>query len=693
MKNLSIYDREFLIECLGKGTPLPDDFKEKLFPTTHKEYELRYAGKMRKEDLLADQDGTFAVPLQVEKIYNGEREKYKDGWRNMIVFGDNLQFLKTCFANKDELIRNKVKGKVKLIYIDPPFATESEFKNSQGQKSYTDKVKGAEFVEFLRRRLIVARELLSEDGSIFVHLDQKMCHHIRLVMDEIFGIGKFQNQVIWQGTSAHNDAKKKFGNIHQVIYWYYKQNQPSYNYNEVREGISQANLREYSKLEMSNGKILPLKGNENLVGNGNRIFRTVDATWKGKNNQFVWRGCKPNSKREWRFSSPKEMDIALKKGELFLTDPKVGAIRCMKKYLDENEGQILQDIWINSGRMSGGKGTYPTEKPEILIERILRAASKEGEIVMDFFGGGGTTGAVAEKLNRKWILCDIGKYSIYTIQKRMLSIQDSPNLDEPTKKYNKQAKSFASVNTGICDLQKMQELNQDKYIDFVLQLFEVTPMPKTIKGIKLHGERKDGYSVLVWDYWNHKESSVDIFFLEQLHQNIGKRISKRLYIIAPANAVQFISDFHEIDDVRYYFLKIPYQIIRELHPKSFAKFRQPSSKNKINDLDNAIGFHFMLQPEVQSEFKNGKLIIKKFISNFREEETNKQLPNFESLSMVIIDEKFNGKDFMMSQCIFNEDIESKNGTMQIQLGNTGKQICVIYIDLYGNEFKETIKVK
>jgi site-specific DNA-methyltransferase (adenine-specific)/adenine-specific DNA-methyltransferase len=218
-------------------------------------------------------------------------------------------------------------------------------------------------------------------------------------------------------------------------------------------------------------------------------------------------------------------------------------------------------------------------------------------------------------------------------------------------------------------------------------------MPKTIKGIKLHGERKDGYSVLIWDYWNHKDSAVDIFFLEQLHQNIGRRISKRLYIIAPANAVQFISDFHEIDDVRYYFLKIPYQIIRELHPKSFAKFRQPSSKNKINDLDNAIGFHFMLQPEVQSEFENGKLIIKKFLSNFREEETDKQLPNFESLSMIIIDEKFNGKDFMMTQCLFKEDIEAQNGTLQITLGKIGNQICVIYIDLYGNEFKETIKVQ
>ena len=156
MKNITIQEREFLIECLANGSIIPEDFREKLFPTIQKEYELRYAGKMRKEDLLADQDGTFAVPLQVEKIYNGVREKFKDDWRNMLVFGDNLQFLKTLCKNEDPLIKDKVKGKVKLIYIDPPFATESDFKNTQGQLAYSDNTKGSEFIEYLRRRLIVA---------------------------------------------------------------------------------------------------------------------------------------------------------------------------------------------------------------------------------------------------------------------------------------------------------------------------------------------------------------------------------------------------------------------------------------------------------------------------------------------------------------------------------------------------------
>lgn len=674
MTNLTIHDREFLIECLSKETALPDDFKEKLFPTTHKEYELRYAGKMRKEDLLADQDGTFAVPLQVEKIYNGEREKYKDGWRNMIVFGDNLQFLKTCFANKDELIRNKVKGKVKLIYIDPPFGTGDEYDGNNGQKAYSAKTKGADFVEFLRRRLIVAKEILAPNGSIFVRQDYHFGHYTKIIMDEVFGKDNFQNEIII------NRFKRQLKNL-------------------TRFNHAVDSLFYYSKSE-------------------SHIFYEIERerldTFSGEKAEPVWRGMSspglrnppernifgeimyPPRGRHWTFKQTTLNGLITAKririnDKVQFTDINGNKVRGLPEYL-QSELVPVDNLWTDlKGYVFNA--SYPTENPEELIQRIIQATTKENDIVMDFFGGSGATASTAEKLNRRWITCDIGKFSFYTMQKRFLTIEDSKDLLEENQKYKKQARTFVTVNTGIYDLKKMQELNQEKYIEFVLQLFEVSPMPKTIKGIQLQGERKDGYSVLVWDYWNHKDSAVDIFFLQQLHQNIGKRISKRLYIIAPANAVQFISDFHEIDDVRYYFLKIPYQIIRELHPKSFAKFRQPSSKSKINELDNAIGFHFMLQPEVESEYKNGKLIIKKFHSNFREEETDKQLPNFESLSMVIIDEKFNGKDFLMSQSLFKEDIESKNETLQIPLGKTGNEICVIYIDLYGNEFKETIKVK
>jgi site-specific DNA-methyltransferase (adenine-specific)/adenine-specific DNA-methyltransferase len=624
MKNITIQEREFLMECLANGSTIPEDFREKLFPTNQKEYELRYAGKMRKEDILADQDGTFAVPLQIEKIYNGIREKFNDDWRNMLVFGDNLQFLKTIFKNEDILIKDKVKGKVKLIYIDPPFATEGEFKGVQGVKAYSDKAKGADFIEFLRRRLIIAKEILSDDGSIFVHLDWKKGHYIKIMLDEVFGEGNFLNEIIWYYEDKFATGGKSLDKNHDVIYRYSK--------------------------------------SKDFIGNSIRIPK--DKTTKRALRKKI---------------EGKTIDFVDENGN--------------KTYIEYTD-KIIDDVWQIGRSMSKEETTgYPTQKKEDLLKRILLYGSNEDDIILDFFGGSGTTPAVAEKLKRRWITCDIGKYSFYTQQKRLLTIQSSKDLENPRQKYIKLAKTFVTINTGIYDLKKMQELNHEKYIEFVLQLFEVIPKNSTKKGFVFHGERKDGYPVIVWDYWNNKESNLDIFFLENLHQTLGKSISKRVYIIAPANAVDFISDFHEIDDIRYYFLKIPYQIIKELHPKDFAKIRQPKSKNKVNDLDNAIGFHFSLQPEVDATFESNTLIIKKFVSNFREEETNNELANFESLSMVIIDNNFNDKDFIMSECLFSEDIISLENELQIPLLNVGEKICVIFIDIYGNEFKQIIKTK
>ena len=618
MKNLTLEEREFLIEQLAKGSSIPDDFKEKLFPTTQKEYELRYAGKMRKEDLLADQDGTFAVPLQVEKIYNGKREVFADGWRNMLVFGDNLQFLKTIYKNEDPLIKDKVKGKVKLIYIDPPFGTSSDFEGDNGQKAYSDKSKDSDFIEFIRRRLIFAKEILSDDGSIYVHLDWKKAHYIKTILDEIFGENNFRNEIIWTYTGPSAPGQKQFSRKHDVIFGYTKSTTKwIFNKDDIRMPYHDTTAGKFES---------------ESTGFGGTIA-----------------------------------DLSL--------------------------GKIPEDWWYLPivSRIRTEILGYPTQKPEILLERIIKASTNENDIVLDFFGGSGTTCAVAEKLKRKWITCDIGKFSFYTIQKRLLNIQNSKNFDVKKKAYSKQAKTFVTVNTGIYDLAKMQELNQDKYIEFVLQLFEVTPKKSTKKGFTFHGERKDGYPVIVWDYLNSKNSNLDIFFLENLHQTLGKSVSKRVYIIAPANAVDFISDFYEIDDVRYYFLKIPYQIIKELHPKNFAKIRQPQSKTKVNDLENAIGFHFSLQPDVESSFENDNIIITKFSSNFREEDTNKTLQNFESLSMVVIDDNFNGDDFMMSHCIFRDDILEGENNLQIPLEKYGEKICVIFIDIYGNEFKQILK--
>ncbi len=651
-------EKEYLIELLKSGENIPEDFKYKLFPTTQKEYELAYAGKMRKEDVLANEDGVFPVPLQVEKVFNGDEYKaFDDGWKNLMVFGDNLQFLKTIYENKDPLVKDKIKGKVKLIYIDPPFATADEFQNKEGAKAYNDKKKGAEFVEFLRKRLIVAREILADDGSIFVHLDQKMSHYIKVLMDEIFGKQNFQNEIVWH-YQAGTAPKKGFAKKHDNIFFYVK-NSGKNIFTPIRLLVKDESI--YPKID-ENGRKYRMSGNNNATRYYADDGRKADDIW-------TW--------------------------------------------LDRKENNIVQVFHALPENID-----YPTQKPEKLIERIIKATTNKNDIILDFFGGSGTTMATAEKLGRKWITCDLGKLSFFTMQKRILQIQKSKDLENPKKKYDKKAKSFITASLGSYDLEKTLTLEWGKYKDFVAGLFEIELKKHKISGYEFEG-KKGNYPVIIFDYNKFKEACVDEDYIDELHRNFGKKVGGRVYIVAPANNVDSMDDYFEKDDTKYFLLKIPYHLINELHKKPFVKVRQPQSKKNVNDLDEVVGFHFKRPPEVKIEIKKETDKIKVFIKSFKSGElraektqNEKTLENFETLSAVFIDTNYNGKSFEMEESFFADELLpkksnkkndenlqeklkelSKNGIeIILQKKNIGEKIMVVSTDIYGNDSSQTFTI-
>lgn len=677
-----------IIERLQSGDNLPDDYKYKLFPVTQKEYELVYGGKMRREDVLANEDGVFPVPLQVEKIYNGSRKQWDDGWQNIIAFGDNLQLLKTIYENKDPLIKRKVKGKVKLIYIDPPFGTGDEYDGNTGQAAYSAKAKGAEFVEFIRRRLIVAKEILAFDGWIAVRQGYHFGHYIKLVLDEIFGKHNCVNEFIVSRVKKNVTEKGRRNIPNAVDHIYIYRNSSDSEFIDVlkkRDTVKDGYWHGMDSAGISGPRFLVIEGVTYYPPSGAHFkFPQGQADEKYKNGKLR---ANPNTKK-------------------------------LQYWVESKESENLDSNWTDIPGYTFTTG-YPTENSEQLLDRIIRATTKSGDIIMDFFGGSGTTAAVAEKLNRKWVTCDIGKLAFYTIQKRLLNIQSSKSLQIPKKVHDKPAKSFITVNTGQYDLEKVLKLQQEEYENFVMNLFEVVPKKKIISGIQINGDRKDGYSVIIWEYWNFKDAAIDEDYLHDLHSYIGNKAGKRVYIIAPASYVNFISDYYEIDKVRYYFLKVPYQVIRELHKVQFKKFRQPQSKSSVNDLDDAVGFHFMRQPEVKSNIsianKEVQVVIKIFLSDYTEDETGQEIENFESLSMILVDKDFNGNEFDMDEYYFADDLLPKKKKKSddeaeqnlkeelkhskeiklpaIPLKECGKRMMLIYVDVYGNEFKEEFKVK
>jgi DNA modification methylase len=407
---LSEPDKSELLQLIEAGHPLPERWRAKLFPGSArtaevgKEYRLVYDGKMKREEVLAQ---TPAAPWQLVRSFCPERP-HGDGWKNLLVWGDNLLALRELLADQQGPNRFGTSDKIKLIYIDPPFATKQDFMKDK-EKAYRDKVLGAQFIEFLRRRLILLRELLADDGSIYVHLDWKKGHYLKAVLDEVFGEENFQNEIIWQRTNSHNETGQ-FGRVHDTIFFYSKGERHVWHPKKV--SFSGVQLKRYKKDE---------KG---------RLYTTQDLCAERRNSnsgKFEWRGTMPPPTRGWGYKV-EQLEKWWKEGRIATKRDGTPRMDGLIVFLNKSEGQVPQSIWTDVGRVantSSERIDYPTQKSEALLERILEASSDANDIVLDCFSGSGTTAAVAEKLGRRWIAMDCGKLSIYTTQKRLFSLGTS----------------------------------------------------------------------------------------------------------------------------------------------------------------------------------------------------------------------------------------------------------------------------
>jgi DNA modification methylase len=412
VSQLTEAERERLCALIRAGEPLPAQWRGRLFPGSAKspeagkEYRLVYDGKMRREEVLAQ---TPAAPWQLVRSFCAERPHADKRWRNLLVWGDNLLALRELLADQQGLNRFGTRGKIKLIYIDPPFATRQDFMKDR-EKAYRDKVLGAQFIEFLRRRLILLRELLADDGSIYLHLDTKKAHYIKAVLDEIFGEENFINEIVWKRINAKGNVQRKWGEVHESILFYAKERE-RFVWNQVTRGLDATYVQEmYRFVEKDTGRRYRLSD------------VTAPASRASKGQIYVWKGYRLGATRCWVYAEAKmrELDEA---GRLSYSSE---GYPSFIRYLDENEGEKIPDWWEDITPSLGNEMiAYPTQKPEQLLDRIVRASSNPNDIVLDCFGGSGTTAAVAEKTGRCWISMDCGKLAIATMQKRLFSLTTS----------------------------------------------------------------------------------------------------------------------------------------------------------------------------------------------------------------------------------------------------------------------------
>lgn len=667
--------RQRLIEILHSGGDVALDWSRILFPPEKREYELVYYGKEREEDIIAN---TLAVPLQPVRTFN------KNGveWHNKLIFGDNLQAMKTLLEMKrrGELCNADGTPGVRMIYIDPPFATKQDFHGSQDQKAYQDKVVGAQFVEFMRRRFILLRELLADDGCLYLHLDIKKIHYLKVVLDEVFGEGRFINEIIWKRTSAHADSTT-YANVHDALLLYSKAG--AFTFNPQYVPYTEEYIAErYKHIETKGQRKGHRFADDNLIGTGLR-GGGYPYEWKGVTK--TWR-CPIETMRQYE-----------KENLLYYT--KNGGAR-IKRFVDDLPGVPPSDMWIDIfpvNSQAAERIDYPTQKPESLLSRIISTSSNEGDIILDAFAGSGTTCAVAEKSGRRWIGIDCGKLAIYTIQKRLLNLKaEIGNKGKPYK-----AKPFTLYNAGLYDFARLKDLPWDDWRRFALTLFGCQDEPQRIGGIQFDGTLK-ACPVQVFDHRQQGGATISEDTLRSMHEAAGSKIGTRMFIIAPSLAFDFQQDYIQIGDVRYYALRIPYSIIHELHQREFMALKQPADEMAVNDTVDAVGFDFIKTPELDYTVgrgnPEGELLEKAFIriDSFYSEaavrEPMQKRGNRETLSMVMLDYDFDAAAdvFDLDEVFYAGAIEAACWEVRFPANRLGEKIMAVFVDIYGNEARVVI---
>jgi DNA modification methylase len=435
----------------------------------------------------------IALPFQTVETVNesaADRQRNQDlfasnqatDWRNRLIWGDKKYVLPSLF---DEFA-----GKVDLIYIDPPFDTGANFSYTATvpndpdmeedeaatfvkepsvieQKAYRDTWgKGQDgYLKWLFETLVMLRELLSEQGSVYVHLDWHVSHYAKAIADEVFGVDNFRNEVVWKRSDAKGDAtqgSRHFSRVHDSILFYTKST--SAIWNPLYVPLSPDYAESFYKYKDPDGRRWKM---ENMLGPGGAA---------AGNPSYAVMGVT----RFWRYSKER-MQSLIDAGLVVQTKP--GNVPMQKKYLDESKGVQVSTWWDDISMIRGWsaeKMGYATQKPEALLERVINASSKKGDLVLDCFCGSGTTAAVAEKLNRRWIACDLGRFAIHTTRKRLLGIPGvQPFVVQNLGKYERQAWQVAEFGDAA-------EATTQAYRQFVLQLYHA----QSIAGyVWLHGNK------------------------------------------------------------------------------------------------------------------------------------------------------------------------------------------------------------
>ena len=654
--------------------------------------ELIYANKVQKQKVIK---ATMPIFLKKLKVF-GQIDK--NDWHNQIILGDNLRILKTVLLLKERgILRNKDGSQgIRLIYIDPPFGTGDTYSRNK-VSVYSARLTGTDYLEWLRRRIILLRELLSENGSLYVRTDCHFGHYLKVLLDEIFGVKHFRNEIILNRTKKIFDGVSRFNTATDSLFFYTKTE------NYLFNGLKKPRIKQ-KWIPMHSPGIRWTKVDSEYV----QFFKQEDLQERkgvvySRGRVFEEKVLIPPDGRHWTFTQQR-LEQYRKEGRI-----RINRKNGIPEYLTSDK-EIVDSNWTDIPGYSF-KWNFPTENSEQLLERIMIASSNDGDVVLDAFAGSGTTGAVAEKMGRRWIMIDSSRTSAFTMLRRMVGLKKKiGNKGErikpaPFSIYEAQP----GYNIGMPKLSFSDEFYQgiipseeaaipfDSYVRLALALFRCHHNLHFLNAIRIDGTL-DHDPVIVYDWQGKEKQILNEDYIRQLHSRIRNRRGDRLFIIAPAPLISFYQDSILLNNKEYHILKIPNSVLTELF-NGGNRWLRAESEIDISHIINTIALDLIYPPAVRCCYtiENGgpdesmEAVIKilDFKSHvFSREPLTEKETGINSLSMVSIDYDYSGEFFRMEDSWEFKDLARQDFEIRFPIENLHDVMMIIYTDTFGNERKE-----
>ena len=620
----------------------------------------------------------------------------KGNFINRLIYGDNLYAMQALLTGDPESGLPSMRGKIDLIYIDPPFDSKADYRTKIHlpsadieqkpsvieQFAYSDTWKDGtkSYLEMIVPRLILMRELLSEHGSIYFHIDWHVGHYVKVIMDEVFGKDNFRSEIVWKKLTAAKAQSKVFSNVKDAILFYSKSESCYFKGQYLPVGKEDSS---YPNVEEGTGK---LWGSFDFTQSG-----------QGQARYFGDKSLEPPSGKHWIWSQER-IDAGLKDGLIIFT--KNGTPR-IKKYLENKKGDYLGDLWIDEriwvdgevapiAANSNERVNYDTQKPMGLLNRIIDASSPDKGFVADFFAGSGTTGAVAERLGRNWIMCDLGKPAIMISRKRLIDQDSKPFLYQSIGDYQKEqfersqfkrvgdlaqvilrlygATSFAQEEGTPSNLGYKKE---GKILVFVDSPNKITGRATMRKAVEMRDNFVGGWEKVVILGWNFDPKINDI--LRDFSMDLDKK--KLELLVIPSDLLEKLrrkSSYEQlIKTGQIRFSSLQYLTVRPI--------KRESSQDSIETLKVELENYVQLSPEALPLDDEDKKKLDKLIDE-------------DPLSLIeywSIDPDYDDKTFRSIWQDYRENHDSLKVDRAVVLSLPKvmgpRKVCIKAVDIFGFE--------